>query len=160
MAPSIRTAGVIDASEIAALTAQLGYEVTASAVAARLSRILARSDQQFLVAEVEGRPVAWIHMALSEIVESEPFVMIAGLVVDRQNRGNGIGRLLVAQAEKWTREQGCSIVRLSSSATRAAAHQFYEALGYTNIKTQYSFLKMLDGSGAERFSRFVPAISP
>jgi N-acetylglutamate synthase-like GNAT family acetyltransferase len=84
---SVRAAGVTDAAEIAALTAQLGYEVAASAVAGSLSRILTRSDQQFLVAEVDGHLVAWIHMVLSEHVESESFVMIAGLVVDRQHRG-------------------------------------------------------------------------
>ena len=34
---SVRAAGVTDAAEIAALTAQLGYEVAASAVAGRQS---------------------------------------------------------------------------------------------------------------------------
>lgn len=52
------------------------------------------------------------------------------------------------------------MVRLTSSSTRVAAHQFYEALGYTNIKTQFSFLKPLDAAAAARMRAFVPRVEP
>ena len=63
-------------------------------------------------------------------------------------------------AEVWARERGCSIVRLTSSSTRNAAHRFYEDLGYTNIKTQYSFIKALDPTAAARVRTFVPRVDP
>jgi hypothetical protein len=50
------------------------------------------------------------------------------------------------------------MVRLSSSATRDAAHRFYEGLGYTNIKTQYAFVKPLDAAAAARVPTFVPRV--
>jgi GNAT superfamily N-acetyltransferase len=75
------------------------------------------------------------------------FVVIAGLVVDRGRRQQGIGRLLMAEAERWAREQGCSIVRLWSSKGRADAHAFYRRLGYADVKTQHAFAKSLDGDG-------------
>jgi GNAT superfamily N-acetyltransferase len=67
-------------------------------------------------------------------VDAEAFVLIGGLVVDRNHRRLGIGRELMDRAEAWARERGCSMVRLTSSATRTAAHRFYEDLGYTHIK--------------------------
>jgi hypothetical protein len=59
MAIVIRVAGVSDADDIAELTGQLGYEVATATLEARLSRILSRSDQQLLVAELGGHPVGW-----------------------------------------------------------------------------------------------------
>jgi GNAT superfamily N-acetyltransferase len=158
MAVSIRAARASDADDIAALTLQLGYEVAAPAVSARLSRILSRGDQQFLVAELDGHTVGWVHVVIWEFVELDAFGVIGGLVVDRVHRRKGIGSLLMAQAEAWAQTQGCSLVRLSSSSTRTASHRFYEGLGYTNIKTQYSFGKAVGTAKRESFQRLVPKV--
>ncbi|HSL20141.1 MAG TPA: GNAT family N-acetyltransferase [Vicinamibacterales bacterium] len=155
---SLRVARVSDAADIAQLTGQLGYEVEPQDVAARLSRILARTNQQVFVAEVDGRPAGWLHAALAEYIEAEAFVVIAGLVVDRRLRGKGIGRMLMAEAEDWANKQHCSIVRLWSTSARTAAHEFYRRLGYMHIKTQYSFVKSLDPAGEKRLKAFVPRI--
>jgi len=159
-AVTIRIARSSDAVEIARLTTQLGYEVTEPEAADRLSRILLRSDQQFFVADLDGRSVGWVHVVLAEYVDAEAFVVIGGLVVDRSHRRLGIGRALMGRAEVWAKERGCSMVRLSSSATRNAAHKFYESLGYTNVKTQYAFVKPLDRAAAARVQTFVPRVDP
>jgi GNAT superfamily N-acetyltransferase len=153
---AVRPAQIADGSEIARLTTQLGYESEAATLAPRLSRLLARDDQQFLVAESDGHVVGWIHALVAEYVEVDPFVVIGGLVVDRSHRRMGVGRVLMRHAEEWAAQQGCPVVRLWSSAGRTAAHEFYRALGYANIKTQYSFVKSFDGAG--RLKGFVPRI--
>lgn len=158
MPVSLRNARVSDAGAIAQLTGQLGYDVTASAVAERLSRILARANQRVFVADMDARLVGWLHAALSEYLEADAFVVIAGLVVDRSHRGKGIGRMLMAEAENWARTQRCSIVRLWSTDARTKAHEFYRRLGYTHVKTQYSFVKLLDGVGDERLKALVPRV--
>jgi GNAT superfamily N-acetyltransferase len=158
MALSIRPARVTDAGDVARLTGQLGYELAASDAVVRLARILSRPDQQFLVADVDGHPIGWLHATMAEFLEAEPFVVIAGLVVDDSHRRKGIGRQLVRHAEEWAAQRGCSIVRLWSSAVRTQTHQFYERLGYTNIKTQYSFVKPLDGAGRETIGKLVPRV--
>jgi predicted N-acetyltransferase YhbS len=150
MAVTIRAAQLSDAEAIAALTIQLGYRVDASGVADRLSRQLTRTDQRVLVADSGGRVIGWIHMVATEYIDSPAFVLIAGLVVDRTSRHQGIGRQLVAQAEEWASRQGCSVVRLSSNTRRTEAHAFYERAGYANVKTQYSFAKALGGDAALR----------
>jgi hypothetical protein len=91
-----------------------------------------------------------VHVVFVEYVDAEAFVLIGGLVVDRHHRRLGIGRAPLDRAEVWARERGCSMVRLTSSTTRNQAHRFYENLGYTNIKTQYSFIKPLDPAAAAR----------
>jgi len=77
--------------------------------------------------------------------------------VDGSHRRQGIGRTLISEAEKWANEQQCSVVRLWSSVGRTKAHRFYEQLGYTNIKTQYSFAKSLR-RGQDGFHAFIPRI--
>ena len=109
---------------------------------------------------MDSRAVGWVHVVFAEYVDAEACAAIAGLVVDRDHRRLGIGRALVDRAETWARDRGCSMVRLTSSATRNAAHRFYENLGYANIKTQYSFIKPLDPAAAARVRTFVPRVDP
>ena len=52
-----RSARAEDAPPVAALVAQLGYDSTSDEVVQRLARVLARFDQQFIVAESAGRLV-------------------------------------------------------------------------------------------------------
>ena len=153
-----RVALLTDVEEIARLTTQLGYDVPAEVVRTRLASILERADHRFLVAEVDGGVAGWIHGAVIECVEADSFVMIAGLVVDRDHRKAGVGRLLISRIEAWARERGCSIARLWSSASRTGAHRFYETVGYTKIKTQYSFARSLDADSPHAFAGFVPRI--
>lgn len=157
---TIRAARTSDAAEIAQLTKQLGYDLAEQEAADRLSRILLREDQGFFVADIGGRATGWVHVVLVEYVDAEAFALIGGLVVDRAQRGCGVGRALMDRAERWARERGCSMVRLSSTVTRTAAHRFYEHIGYTNIKTQHSFIKPLDEAAAARVSSFVPRVDP
>ena len=156
---TIRAARAADAGEIAQHT-QLGYDLKEADAADRLSRLLFWDDQQFFVADLDGRAVGWVHVVFAEYVDSEAFVVIGGLVDDRNHRRLGIGGALMNRAEVWAKERGCSMVRLSSSATRKPAHQFYENLGYVNIKTQYSFIKPLDPAAAARVRAFVPRVDP
>ena len=153
---SVRPAQLSDAIEIARLTTQLGYECEEAGLAPRLSRLLSRHDQQLLVAECDGRIVGWVHAVVAEYVEVDAFVVIAGLIVDKRYRRKQIGSLLMRHAEEWAAKSGYTVVRLWSSSARTAAHEFYQALGYVNVKTQYSFVKSLDG--VERLGRFVPRV--
>ena len=155
-----RPARAADAPAIAALVAQLGYDTAPSDVADRLARLLARSDHRFVVAEGDGQLLGWVHVELSESVDVGSLAVIAGLVVDRAHRRQGVGAALMAEAEAWARQQGCPLMRLRSSATRTPAHRFYEGLGYRNVKTQYSFVKPLDASGAGMAGRLVPRVEP
>ena len=157
---AVRIARQDDVVRIVELTAQLGYEVSAEAADARLRRILHRPGDCFLVAEHESRVAGWLHAVIADYLETGPFVVIAGLVVDGTVRKRGIGRALLSTAEQWAIERGCQVVRLWSSAARTDAHRFYERLGSAHIKTQFSFAKSVDPAGRGDFAAFVPRIDP
>ena len=149
-----------DAAAIAELTGQLGYDASPAEVTIRLSRILRKASERFVIAEADGRVVGWLHAVAVEYVDVDPFVLIAGLVVDRERRRQGIGRALLEDAEAWAMQRGCSLVRLTSSSSRTKAHRFYQELGYVNVKTQYSFVKPLNEAAAARLANLVPRVDP
>ena len=159
-AMNLRPVRVEDAPAVAALVTQLGYAASPSEIADRLARVLVRSDQQFLVAEADGRLLGWVHVTLADYVESGASAEIAGLVVDRAHRRQGIGAALMAAAEDWARDQRRTVMRLRSTITRTPAHRFYAGLGYSVVKTQYSFAKPLDAAGQEMVARLVPQVEP
>lgn len=158
MSASIKVAVAADAGEIAELGNQLGYHLGTPETADRIRRILSRDDQRVFVAEVNRVLVGWAHAIFAEYFESEAFVLIGGLVVDKNHRRQGIAGMLMASAEQWARERGCVIIRLSSSSTRTGAHRFYERIGYEHIKTQYAFIKALDTAPQKDNGRFVPKV--
>ena len=155
----LREACVDDAPDVERLTRQLGYSPSIEHVTASLSRILGRPGERFVMADLDGQAVGWIHAVVADYVDVEPFVLIAGLVVDARVRRQGVGRRLMTHVEEWARLQGCNAVRLSSSSTRVAAHRFYESIGFTNIKTQYSFAKSLTGDSPATLRTFVPNVN-
>ena len=155
-----RIASPADAPSIAALISQLGYDASEEEVGGRLTRLLTRTDQRFIVAESNARLLGWVHVQLAEYIESGTCALIGGLVVDRAHRRQGIGAALMAEAEAWAREQGCAVMRLSSSTARTRAHRFYAGLGYDIVKTQHSFAKPLDERGAALMGQLVPRVDP
>ena len=103
---------------------------------ARLADIADHPDHVVLVAESDGRVVAWIQASLPRIFESPLQAEIAGLVVEESARGRGIGSRLVAEAERWSRERGCAALRVRSNVIRDRALAFYRREGFVEIKTQ------------------------
>jgi GNAT superfamily N-acetyltransferase len=53
-----------------------------------------------------------------------------------QERGRGIGRILMSAFEQWAAAQGCALVALVALATRRAT-PFYRALGYEESATYF-----------------------
>ncbi len=54
------------------------------------------------------------------------------LVTSEAAEGQGIGTALVTACEQWAREQGYTIITLTTGAGNARAIQFYHHLGFRN----------------------------
>ncbi|HTX90305.1 MAG TPA: GNAT family N-acetyltransferase [Anaerolineales bacterium] len=141
--PLIRKANLQDSAALAGLCTQLGYPSTGADLLQRLPGVLDRPDHTVIVAEVEGRLAGWIHVHVSPSLETDRMAELGGLVVDENQRGAGIGKALLDEAEDWARQKGCGELWLRSNILRKAAHGFYAARGYTNLKTSYTFRKQL-----------------
>ncbi len=140
----IRSMTARDAREVAALSSQLGYPSTAAEIEKRFRAAAQAPDSALDVAETDdGRVVGWVHVVGRHFLESEPYVEIAGLVVDAGARRHGVGWALVAEAETWAKERGYGTMRIRSNTARVEARPFYEQVGYEIIKTQYVFRKSL-----------------
>ncbi len=81
--PRIRAAVLEDSARIAELSAVLGYPVSSSTLVERLRRLLPRSEESILVAELASSIVGWVHGSEQELLESGRRCEILGLVVDR-----------------------------------------------------------------------------
>lgn len=140
---SIRRARPEDANAIAELAAQLGYDATEAEVRERLSAIQHRGSQVVFAACMGVEVIAWIDVAITVHLQSEPFALIGGLVVNEAYRRMHIGRRLCQAAEEWARRQGVTLIRVTSRSTREDAHRFYLRDGYSDVKTSRVFEKRL-----------------
>ena len=55
---------------------------------------------------------------------------LEGVRVAASLRGQGIGKLMVGWAVQESRNHGCQLMQLTTHQSRAAAHRFYEQLGF------------------------------
>jgi len=141
---TIRKGKVSDAARLAELSEMIGYPVEPEAIGRRLERLSVKPDHVVLVAEVASHlVVGWIHAAEHDILEVGNFCEILGLVVAADQRGGGIGRRLLEQAEYWALGRGLGEVSVRSNITRTESHPFYERLGFVRAKTQHAYRKRI-----------------
>ena len=84
-------------------------------------------------------------LVMDSVAHGIPSAILEDMVVDRDWRGRGIGKGMMAFAVKICRDKGCRKLMLSSNLQRHAAHKFYESLGLR--KHGYSFYADLDEVG-------------
>ena len=140
----VRDAAASDAAALADLAEQLGYPCTPEDMASRLPGTGESAHERVIVAEDRvGGVVGWITVRETVHIHSAPYADVSGFVVDQAFRGRGIGKLLMAEVERWSRARGLGAIRLSTNIKRTEAHRFYESLGFRIIKTQYALKKDL-----------------
>ena len=59
-------------------------------------------------------------------------MQIEAVRVASSHRGRGIGRAFMQWCIEQARQRGCTLVQLTSDASRVEAHRFYAALGFTD----------------------------
>ena len=144
----LRVAVPQDAERLAVLNAQLGYPARPEQVARRLEAIQGDRDHAVFVAQGAGGQVTgWVHIFVRQLLVIDRHAELGGLVVLEEQRGRGLGRLLMERAEVWARDRGCEEMYVRSNVARERAHRFYEGIGYEQIKISGVFLKRMGGAG-------------
>ena len=134
---TLRLAGATDAESIAALFTDEGYPAGPSDIVTRLERF-ATPDARVIVAEHEGALLGFIAIhALPRFEHGDWIVRILALVVDAGARERGVGRALMAEAERVARELGAAFIELTAGHHRPEARHMYESLGYDASVTAY-----------------------
>lgn len=137
-------AEIKDVERIASLCEQLEYSVTNQQIEQRLTKIKNNDAHIVYVATLENEYViGWAHAHICDSIVIPTPAILLGLIVDKDYRHNGIGRVLMQQIEQWAFLVGCEGVLLRSNVKRQEAHSFYEKIGYRNIKQSVTFYKKL-----------------
>ena len=128
----IRGARDDDSDAIAELLGELGYPTPSGEVGSRLTA-LRSSDYAVRLTVRDGRVVGLISLhRLAGIHSSSPACYIMALVIHSTMRGQGVGKLLLGEAERWALERGCDRIVVTSANHRTAAHAFYEGHGFAH----------------------------
>ena len=134
----VRDAEERDAPAIASLCAQLGYPTPAEAVASRMDRLREGGGGRVVVAASGDAVVGLATIHIRHMINHEaPIGQLTLLVVDERVRGQGVGRILVAESEAWVRARGCKRFVVTTALRRTEAHAFYEKLGFTHTGRRY-----------------------
>jgi len=136
----IRRAESGDLDDVAGLAAALAmsFEFSAASFRENYPALLAEDGACLLLA-VDGDQSAGYLLGFRHLsfYANGPVGWVEEVVVRDQDRGRGIGRVLMAAFERWATAEDCALVAL---ATRRAA-PFYRALGYQESAAY--FRKML-----------------
>lgn len=105
--------------------------------------LTALDDEQsgFFVAEAHGEVVAHLYVIVLEtrplpIVKPRRYAHIEEIVVSAAYRGQGVGHLLMEQAEAWARANDATTIELGVYEFNRGAQDFYRGLGYTTFYRQ------------------------
>jgi ribosomal protein S18 acetylase RimI-like enzyme len=139
---TIRDAEWNDAPELAVPTRELGYETKQAEMESRLKLILSNPAYKTFVAIMDGRVCGMIGtLTYTSYEHNDRSGRILALVTLSEARQRGIGRALIATAEKDFAQRGIRRVALDTRLTREDAHKFYVSLGYE--RNGWRFVKQL-----------------
>ena len=134
---ALRPATIADAPRIAALFTEEGYPAGATAIESRLGRFNT-DDSTVIVADHDGEILGFIALhVVARFEHDDSFVRIVALVVDSAVRDRGIGRVLLAEAERIGRAREAAFVEITAGHHRPAARHLYDSLGYDANLTAY-----------------------
>jgi ribosomal protein S18 acetylase RimI-like enzyme len=141
----IRDAELNDAPELAVLMCELGYKTKRTEMEMRLKSILSNPAYKTFVSIMDDCLCGMIGTLMySSYEHNDPSGRILALVISSAARRRGIGRALIATAEKDFAQRGIRRVALDTRLTREDAHKFYESLGYE--RNGWRFVKQLSVS--------------
>ena len=104
----------------------------------RLEPIATDERLRTFVAECDGQVCGMIGtLTYPSYEHNDPSGRIVALVIKSTMHRRGIGRALIATAEKDFAERGIRRVALNTRLAREAAHKFYESLGYERNGWRY-----------------------
>ncbi len=100
---------------------------------AALERLTSDPNQHLVVAVRESRVVGTLQLTVIPGLSRRGSTrsVIEAVRIHADERGSGLGTLLIEWAIEESRRQGCQLVQLTSDKTRTDAHRFYERLGFT-----------------------------
>ena len=152
----IRQVELADAAGWAALRAELWPDEDHAVMAAEVARFfegppLAGGMPEAVLVAVEPGPLGTVigfaelsRRAYAEGCETSPVGFLEGWYVVARCRHQGIGRALVAAAERWACGRGCREFASDALADNTVSARAHRALGFDEVALIRCFRKSLD----------------
>lgn len=138
--PELRDAKPGDAPRLAQLIGELGHEVDAKVV--RKNLVPLRTANETPIVATLGKEVVGLcgtHRMLA-LHRDRLVGRVNILIVTKSAQGQGIGRMLLEEAERRLRKLGCGRIEITVGEERTAAQAFYRHLGYERSTIRYQKL--------------------
>lgn len=129
-----------DAAALAPLLQALGYPTEPSVIGERCAALL-RGDAsaRILVGTAGGRVVGLATLHVTPVIHRPTGIgRITALAVLPEAQGMGIGRRLIAEAERHFAAAGLRRVEVTSGPTHRGAYGFYRHLGYEDHGVRFA----------------------
>lgn len=93
------------------------------------------------LAERAGKPAGVIVFFMTYSTwYGAPGVYVQDLFVAKASRGEGVGKLLLAAAARWSAARGATHLKLSVDADNQPAQAFYESTGFTHRDDELMYM--------------------
>ncbi|MDD5747949.1 MAG: GNAT family N-acetyltransferase [Actinomycetota bacterium] len=139
-----RRAALSDEKDVAALIGELAVtigvtrEVEPVSWYGTLRKMLASPEWTFLLALEEGKKIGLlVLLILPSLYHGGNYAEITELIVTARHQRRGIGRMLVEEAKRIARSQGCEELDVSVEVQNEAAIGFYEKLDFEKKHADY-----------------------
>lgn len=120
----------------------LGYDVSFEDLKARILQMQEDKNYIIFTAVDDEKIIGFIGLQICIAFEVTGKAMrIIALAVARDFQGQGVGKALIQEAEKYANDNNVSIISVNSGIKRTEAHRFYEKQSF--YKKGYSFCKRI-----------------
>lgn len=120
----------------------LGYDVSFEDLKARILQMQEDKNYIIFTAVDDEKIIGFIGLQICLAFEVTGKAMrIIALAVARDFQGQGVGKALIQEAEKYANDNNVSIISVNSGIKRTEAHRFYEKQSF--YKKGYSFCKRI-----------------
>lgn len=128
----IRIASLADCEAVAGLLVGMGYPVDEQSIDDRMKYMIADSEHNLLLVATVGIVVSGLVVGhlIPVLQQEQPLGRITALAVDEDQRGLGVGKRLLAAAERWFAEHGVGRIEVTSAEQREQAHAFFRGMGF------------------------------
>jgi GNAT superfamily N-acetyltransferase len=144
MSNKVEKLRVDDICVISVYMRELGYHTFEVDVLERLTYLVSSHLHEVLIARAdEGQICGWVVVEERVSLECGFRAEITSLVGEQSSRRNGVGTLLVENAESWARAQGMTKLVIDSNINDNISPVFYKKLGFSLTQPFHHYEKSI-----------------
>ena len=96
-----------------------------------INNILVDDNVIGLVGLIDNKVVSYLNITICvDVVRNSKYSVINYVCVDNNYRGKSIGKLMMEEALKISKDYGCSLVKLTSNSKKEIANKMYQSMGF------------------------------